>query len=320
MKQRSLLVSPLGYIKLSQKPVGKGIQFADRYYLHNDYSVIESLISDAAIASIGTLEQNALRSSHAFLYEIREIETGDIEKETLAYLVKVNEFCLKLWFVGDISIELEQSFCIRPLHVHKNFLGHHFSGANGRLSDKTLNLDCLKKIRPFLRGDQDEELIRAVQERNVQSTHFSKKGDRIGRAFSFVCAARSVIQLHLKIVFYCGALECLFSTQSSELSHQIAERSSWYCASSPEARLVTYKLVKRAYRFRSKIVHGSSLTKADEEANVEISEGLDALLRAILSSAILRHDSVFGYPDDKLDGLFLNLTLGAGISPAEDAD
>jgi hypothetical protein len=75
-----------------------------------------------------------------------------------------------------------------------------------------------------------------------------------------------------------------------------------------------YRLVKKAYGRRSKIVHGSSLTEADEVKNIQTRKQLDELLRSILKDNILNKHSIFYMKQDKLDEYFINLTLGNGRS------
>jgi hypothetical protein len=134
-----------------------------------------------------------------------------------------------------------------------------------------LTLDTIKKGRIYSPTIDSEE--------KGAARLFRKTVDRRTRSFALISTARQFSEPVIKIVLYCSALECLFSTQSSELTHQIAERSAWFCSADSEKRVALYSLVKDAYRIRSKIVHGSTLSAKDETQLIEVIEKIDDLLR-----------------------------------------
>ena len=59
-------------------------------------------------------------------------------------------------------------------------------------------------------------------------------------------------------------LEALFGRVDGELTHQLCERAAAFTQPAGDTRLHTYKTLKRAYGYRSKLVHGSLAGTAKE--------------------------------------------------------
>lgn len=60
------------------------------------------------------------------------------------------------------------------------------------------------------------------------------------------------------------AMEALLSTQESEITHQLAERTAVLLGSDEEPPITLYRAVKRLYDTRSNIVHGRGMSKDDQ--------------------------------------------------------
>lgn len=135
-----------------------------------------------------------------------------------------------------------------------------------------------------------------------------KGSTRYIRAFFFSLAARSQGILPLKITFYINALESLFSTANTELSYRIAERVALLLKDNKEERVILFNKIKKAYNFRSKVVHGDyiKLRNNQEEELIEISTMLDNVIRKLLTE----HKDLFDEEDNqKLETIFLDLTF-----------
>lgn len=148
----------------------------------------------------------------------------------------------------------------------------------------------------------DELMSRDSDYFTPTSDHFFKSGNatRIERASYFILEARSRQTFPTKIVSYITALECLFTTSQSELSHRVSERVALLIGKSKTDKTETYKLLKKAYDVRSKIVHGSIL-KGENEDLKEVSTGLDSILRNIIS---FEYD-ILSKKDNEIDEYFL---------------
>jgi hypothetical protein len=115
---------------------------------------------------------------------------------------------------------------------------------------------------------------------------------------------------------YCSALEALLSTDTSELSHKLAERLAWIVAESPADRLDVYRAVKSAYAIRSRAVHGSALSRRKIETDLGVAaKNCDDLLRALLNQIATRTELHELYidkkvPDEELEAVLVRITLG----------
>lgn len=134
--------------------------------------------------------------------------------------------------------------------------------------------------------------------------HFYKSNgtERMHKAYYFTLSARNSSATPMKVVMYCTALECLFSTAKTEINHRIAERVAVMLGTSSEEKKDIFKFIKKAYDFRSTIIHGSNL-KGNEETIAGVSVRLDEVLRQLLSG----NHEVFEKTDEEIDSFFVDL-------------
>lgn len=112
--------------------------------------------------------------------------------------------------------------------------------------------------------------------------------------------------LALKIVNYVIALESLFNTDSGEISHKVSERIAFLLSDSSQKRLEIFMNIKKAYSFRSKIVHGDNL-RSDYENLKTLSITLDMYLRSLLTQY---RDFFDNTDEEKLRRKFNDLIFG----------
>ncbi|NOX53636.1 MAG: hypothetical protein GXP27_04210 [Planctomycetes bacterium] len=76
----------------------------------------------------------------------------------------------------------------------------------------------------------------------------------------FWCA---ICSQHLAMAFvgFMTAMESLLTTQSTEITHNLAERAAILLGPTCECRVERYRQVKNLYRLRSRIVHGKVFAK-----------------------------------------------------------
>ena len=131
----------------------------------------------------------------------------------------------------------------------------------------------------------------------------SKESTRYKRAFMFVLMARSYHLGPMKIVSYVNALECLFTTNKSELNYRMSERIAFLIEDSPNKRKELFDTVKDAYNLRSTIVHGEHIKIKDTDLT-ELSEKLDSIIRVIL----VQYKDIFeNKSDNQLNEMFDDL-------------
>jgi hypothetical protein len=102
------------------------------------------------------------------------------------------------------------------------------------------------------------------------------------RVSYFLNLARDCSDLSVKVAHYATCLEILFSTDSSEISHKLAERVALFLGHTFEERKQLFNRIKSLYSVRSKVVHGDVFTKASVRKLREISLDADDLLRQLL--------------------------------------
>ncbi len=160
---------------------------------------------------------------------------------------------------------------------------------------------------------------------------YSWWNDRFGIALGHLWNALCTRHLDHAFVGLSMALEAVLSTGSVEISHKVGERVAILLENDAEKRLETYKVVKRLYGIRSKLVHGAaiqtkgrytteSLAMSAKTALVPISQGkllshiVVAVLRALLEDrsylSIVQNTKSEDTTDRKIDELFTSRVLG----------
>ena len=111
------------------------------------------------------------------------------------------------------------------------------------------------------------------------------------------------------MVFYCIALEALFSRGQGELAHQVAERAALFVGVPSARSLEVFRAVKQAYNLRSKIVHGDVLKSAKIEQLKEAARACDDILRSAEERLIEDQEAfdVLNGSDEDFKGYFLSL-------------
>ena len=104
----------------------------------------------------------------------------------------------------------------------------------------------------------------------------------LSRASFFLDSARDCSDLSVKVAHYTTCLEVLFSTDSSEISHKLAERVALFLGDTFEERKRLFDRVKKLYSVRSKVVHGDVFSEKKTKSVGAISQDADDLLRRVL--------------------------------------
>ena len=104
---------------------------------------------------------------------------------------------------------------------------------------------------------------------------------RFARFLSFVYIARCASLPAMKISQMCSALESLFSTTTTELTHRLSERVSFFIGGSPVEMESNYQFMKKVYAVRSQVTHGAPVSKSLAGEIPSLSETMLDLLRVI---------------------------------------
>jgi len=225
-------------------------------------------------------------------------------------------FLMSLWLVKDNSVNIELGFLEHPYgnpfgsSVTSNFRAVRFCEASGAILDCEFTEKEVRLARDFYKLFE----ANAVQlgDKNmgyVVPTDFT----RFDRVLYFAQAARHSGNLGLKIANYVTCFECLFCTDSAELTHKLSDRVALFLGTTPEERMEMFKAAKAAYTIRSKTVHGDTLTKklADDAANIAMK--CDNMLREIIKRVLTTPEllEIFIGPAQKLEDYLNDLIFGA---------
>lgn len=248
--------------------------------------------------------------------EFKEIDTKEkMDKVgtnyTFFFLRQIESFLNQLWEIKDNNVYVRDGFLIvydKTLEdgfTYKASLSSIYMCSTLDKGEMIFSDEELKSaISKYQLQNVQECQIEDVNYKQATDDHFFKhsKSERMDRALYFVLSARESHTLPMKIVSYCTALECLFTSTKSEVNHRIAERVALFIGSSIDTKKGLYTLIKKAYDVRSTIVHGSSL-KGKSENLKDISKDLDAILRKLL----MDDSSVFSKNDNELEDFFIDL-------------
>ncbi|MBD66506.1 MAG: hypothetical protein CME62_14940 [Halobacteriovoraceae bacterium] len=267
----------------------KGIQFLDGVYLTNSYKNITANISEKDLLfSIGAVEVNSLFNSKAIFYKSEEVDDDcDRRKELLNFMYEVKLFLTGSWFYEDNGIHLDDAFMFsnHPSHgmiTDKNNLGVRVRAAIETNDFITLNTKKLKVIRDSVKaifGVMPREYI------DSRDKLFSNS-ERISLALYHIQVARSQQDLPMRISFFISSLECIFNTESTELSHQVSERVSFFLAREFEERLKIYSFLKDMYKVRSYVFHGKSMKKTRRDVLLSKSGDLEFIVKKVFLKII----------------------------------
>ncbi len=269
----------------------------------------------------GLIETSTLRNARGVIYAITEHQSKVLtEDEAGRFLDRqlglIQFFLMSLWLVKDNSVNIELGFLEHPYgnpfgsSVTSNFRAVRFCEASGAILDCEFTEKEVRLARDFYKLFE----ANAVQlgDKNmgyVVPTDFT----RFDRVLYFAQAARHSGNLGLKIANYVTCFECLFCTDSAELTHKLSDRVALFLGTTPEERMEMFKAAKAAYTIRSKTVHGDTLTKklADDAANIAMK--CDNMLREIIKRVLTTPEllEIFIGPAQKLEDYLNDLIFGA---------
>lgn len=297
----------------------RGVSLFRRARLSNGLSILEETLKTKLMKSTAGVHSVDEFDNTVYFYidgEFEEIETKDEmdkvgTKYTFAFLRIIQHFLGELWEIKDNNVYVRDGFLIvydetfEDGFTYKASLSAIFTRSNLEEHETTFTDDEVKvAIEKFQFENANDFLDANKDYRKATDDILFKysKSHRIQRAYYFVLNARGSAILPMKIVSYCTALECLFTSSKSEINHKIAERVACLLGDTIEERKRLFKLVKKCYDVRSTIVHGSSL-KGESEDLKHLSQDLDIILRKLLSE----DNEIFYKKDDELDKFFIDL-------------
>ncbi|TPG92425.1 hypothetical protein EEL32_01465 [Brevibacillus laterosporus] len=223
-------------------------------------------------------------------------------------------FNTMLWLIKDHAVNTETGFLylfneeVTSHQVTSNSRQIRFTNASGKHTPtKFTSKEIDQSIE--LMSMFNKNIIRTVDAQSSLSA-VNTSASRIERFIYFLQASRSQSHLPSKIALYCTMLETLLSTSSSEITHKISERAARMIGETPEKRIEIYNTVKKVYKIRSSIVHGSTIDKKLTNQITDLSIWMDDLLRKIFIKIIYDYNLqvLFDHGEQKeLEEWFTNL-------------
>jgi len=297
----------------SLDPNEKTVPTVPTILLTNNKAVISRYLPKQLSYFIGLVEYDHLLGG----YPLVAISKSEIDvKATTSkqhldlhlYLLKMYFFCL--WAVKDNAADFDIGFLYLTTDKGyfetsiNNFTSSSFL-ADGSRKVTEFELSELEKAAYYLKESTYAEFDNRPKVINASSY------DRVGIANHFIAHARSCSDLGLRTTSYVTFLETLFTNDSSELAHKLAERVAKFLERDKENRKQLYRLIKKLYDMRSKVVHGASFKLSKSTELEELTIKCDDICRRIMVKIFESYEdeNIFGKPQEEIEDYFLNLIL-----------
>ena len=293
------------------------IELMPNTYLMRNTKMWASLTDDGFKEAIGTLEYEGIRNSEAAVWFA--IPDDEVLTNSRHYLFQalslVKLFLNMLWAMKDCSVNCKMGFLrwqnMNETGYESNSLGRLYFRASGDTVATLFSESEIRRARAFM-------LIFSAGISNSykreQATAIVKGNSRLALFLHHIEAARAAQDLALRVMHGCSALESLLTTTTSELCHQLSERTALFTASDPARQKEVFLHMKTVYDIRSKVAHGSTLKSKCLSDLPNISEKLDSLLRSIFT-IVLECDGMYRLfykgSEDDINNHFVSLLFRA---------
>jgi len=283
----------------------------------NDSKKLDIILNRDIKDLIGAIEYNHISNSKAILFF--EYEDEDIKEhfsefkhlELLSLILHwIDDFLKNTWVLKDNAIIIDNAYLIDNPEIENAEcsslrLNYINTLSEGGIETTKISEKEIKKIKII-----HEKIESYLHKKDSSSLEFSmaKNYSRIGRFSFFIQYARESKNLGHKILNYCSAFETLFSTDNTEISHKIGERTAFFLAEKYD-KTETYSLIKKAYIVRSKLTHGANISNKLIDELPEISKKIDSILRVIMNKIIFDKNMIllFESNNENLNNYFNKL-------------
>lgn len=319
-----LVVSTLRYLKVDAAPgryeLMPGIDLlvgdkAKRKYLNAEFRNVAGLIeyehfSSADHLLVGEFEDDFCGKQHSSATVV------------LFWLVWLDWLLQDSWLIKDNSIVCEVAFCRvknRTIEWSKNGL---FSKAHTASGDD--QADVIFTEHDLVEWNRLSNEVRKrfySNEKAHISRSSSKEFSRFARFIHFASFSRRTPDPAMKISQNCSALESLFSTDASELSHRLSERVAFFLAASGHDAESTFERMKKCYGVRSKVTHGTHVKLRDDEVE-SLSAWMLVIMRDI-AMKLIEYDEVYQVlngKNDEIDAYFRKLIFCRAAADTSDVE
>jgi hypothetical protein len=312
-------LAPIFFLKINTD-LKKGITVKHNIRISNNNEYIEGLFKGTDITEhIGWVGIKELfGSTYAYAYgnisDLHERYEGvDSELDVCFLLLReIQSFLHCLWEVEDHSSYVRDGFMY--LHnisdpkdggLYRASLSAVPSTSEGLHVESIFSREHILEAKKIYE-DYDDYTIEHLTEggKYPLPNPLNKELSRTERSRSFVSIGRNQSILPLKIFNYCTALECLFTTDNTEVSHKNAERVAALIGTDLENKIKIYSTVKKAYGVRSKLTHGQAVNNNIDDLKI-LARDLDYILREIFKKDL----EFLSLKNPELESYYLKLVL-----------
>ena len=293
-----------------QENLGPGISFSPLFYLTNDRSVIAKLLGPEIAVGMGVHYAQDVLTSEAVMYlegEVSQTAEALGEFGVDGFVHYCMEFLLSLWMVKDHAIDLLPAILrILPPDGKATHEVHWFGQINFDAVGKShpveftseeiriaceYNLDWVQKLTR-----EQNPTVATISPKQTQ-TNFESKSSRLLRFLCLLDRARTIPDLGVRLALFCSALECIFSTAKSEITHRVSERVAFFLESEGEKRKQMYQNVLEAYDIRSSVLHGSQIDSKKLQNLDRVCRQTDEILRRVFKKIVRVPDDFHRFTD-----------------------
>jgi hypothetical protein len=320
------LINAIQDLAINEDELEEPFPLLEGIYLAWTPSIVTQLISDRMKLAMGGLEYLDLiggRSPAVFTYADAEASYQPLQILAVWHN-HIYEFLFCLWLIKDNSLNAGLGFVFSI-----NNEGKDVGSSNSRSASYTCADGCRRsvefskaefvearelyeRLHKIGKGKKRPPTLRPVEQVEVTGMIISADAVRaLSRASFFLDSARDCSDLSVKVAHYTTGLEVLFSTDSSEISHKLAERVALFLGDTFEERKRLFDRVKRLYSVSSKVVHGDVFSEKKTKSVGAISQDADDLLRRVMRRILVSEElcELFeGTPESK-EEYFVDLVL-----------
>lgn len=299
------------------EPIEEWLELMPSISITNNKLLIEKIITKKFKEIAGLIEYEHFRNAENIICgEINDsfFAQGESTHEALfTWLVWLEYLLSDLWFIKDNTVVCEVAFCSLTDQSSEEWTKNSlvfstFLSTGESMQTVDFSIEQLKQWNK--KSEQIQAYLfssNSTFKDSFTNTNFS----RLGRSLRFIKAASRERHPAVKLAQYCSALESLFSTDSSELSHKLSERVAWFLKQYGHDPIVVYDEIKSFYNVRSKVIHGDTLKTNKEQTLPNMSKKCDEYLRIILNSIFDTPEylAIFDGKQDSFDHYFKDKLL-----------
>jgi hypothetical protein len=333
---------PFKHIRFSE-PIGE-LSNRVKFYAPKHSEMVSVYDNPEVLMALGTRNIEILYNETLLVFEATmewcetKFKTKDPEIITHSVMNYVKQTADSLWFAMDnsgvtseaffISEDRKTIYCDRSDQFSSNSHGEYKLTNFGtyQITYARAMMDKLLKITSSEPKAADQGSDGSFKQ--TLGSILNRAGfafNRVKRAKTMLNHARSESYLPMKISMYMACLECLFTSDASEISMKLTQRTTLFLGGDAATQHANKKTVSDAYNIRSIYLHGNNFEKKQKTDLVtlqSISRKIDSIVRAVFIKMIEKpemflDDNNFDsktkkYFEDIIYGLIPESSVGRG--------